>query len=221
MSPCQAPLDPSKLGTVVALWILLGCAAVLAAEGDHPEGLQPSEILSTEALAHELAGLDGERVALGDLWGQTGALLVFTSNTCPYSIDWQDRFPELAADATAKGVAFVLINANARKRGSDDSPESMAALAEEQGWSFGYWIDEGSGLADLLGAQRTPEVFLFDGDRKLVYRGAPDDHSGPLENVTHHWAADALDQLIGGEEITTPSSPALGCKILRPRRPRS
>ncbi len=205
---------------LVAGSTILISAGLWAEEGDHPYGLQVGETLPAEALAHELLALDDRRTPLADLWQPEGALLIFTSNTCPYSTDWQDRFPLLAQTAAEGGVGFVLINANARKRKNDDSPEAMASLAEEQGWSFPYWIDEASGLADRLGAQRTPEVFLFDGAKKLVYRGAPDDHSGPLAEVTRHWAGDALGQLLAGSEIAVSSSPAVGCKILRPRKPR-
>lgn len=224
MSPSFSSSTPlRRLLPVAFLGALLGISlgnGLFAEEEHHPFGLQIGESLPTEALEHELLGLDDSRSRLGELWGAKGALLVFTSNTCPYSTDWQDRLPPLAAEAARGEVGFVVINANARKRKNDDSPEAMAALAEEQDWSFPYWIDEASGLADRLGAQRTPEVFLFDGQKKLVYRGAPDDHSGPLEAVTQHWAGDALGNLIAGTEVAVSSSPAVGCKILRPRKPR-
>jgi hypothetical protein len=150
--------------------------------------------------------------------GEHGTLVVFTANTCPYSIDWIDRFPRLAAFSQQHGISFFLVNSNARKRTSYDSPEAMQAVAEEHGFNFPYLVDEGSQLATAFGATRTPEVFLFDGALKLVYRGAIDDHSGPFERVDQPWTAVVLRQMIEGEEITTPRTPALGCSVQWPRR---
>lgn len=184
-------------------------------------GVQLGQRLPEAALILDLVDPDGERRGVADLVGEQGTLLIFTSNTCPYVTDWLDRFPRLATFAREHDMAFLLVNANARKRKTDDSPEAMAALAEEHGFEFPYWIDEASALADAVGAQRTPEVFLFDAALELVYRGAIDDHSGPFDQVGQHWALDALRQMVDEVSITTPSTAALGCKVQRPRKRRT
>ena len=155
---------------------------------------------------------------LDALRGSGGLLLVFSSNTCPYVLDWLDRLPRLAARGSAAGVPLVVVNANERRRRSTDAPEAMLALWRDHGFSFPYLVDQDAALADALNAQRTPEVFLFDGDWTLVYRGAIDDLSGPFDQVTQHYADDALEQMLDGKPILQPTSDAVGCAIQRPRR---
>jgi peroxiredoxin len=203
--------------------VLLGLLLVALpthAQTPEPTGPAPGDPVPEAALTLELLHPAGDSTTLGELWGTGGALLVFTSNTCPYSLDWLDRLPRLAERAAEGDIAFVAINSNARKRKSDDSPEAMAELAAEHDFTFPYLVDPDSRLADALGARRTPEVYLFDAERTLVYRGALDDHSGPFENVTEHWARSALDQLLAGEEVVVPTTQALGCAVQRPRRRR-
>jgi hypothetical protein len=207
---------------LVPLLALLLAPATLA-QAPEPPGPNPGESLPEAALSLELldpAVPAGEATSLDALWRPGGALIVFTSNTCPYSLDWLDRLPRLAERAAAGDIAFVAINSNARKRKADDSPGAMAELAAEHGFTFPYLVDPDARLADALGAQRTPEVYLFDAERTLVYRGALDDHSGPFDKVTAHWARSALDQLLAGEAVAVSSTQALGCAVLRPRRRR-
>ncbi len=171
-----------------------------------------------ETLAIRLVDPAGGDSTLEEHWGENGAMVVFAANVCPYVLDWLDRLPRMADFAAANDIGFVVVNANARRRTSDDSPEAMAALAAEHGFTFPYLVDEDAALADALGATRTPEVFLFDGDRTLVYQGAIDDHSGPFDEVKSHWALDALRQMTAGDGIAQPSTAPIGCSVLRPRR---
>ena len=201
----------------LALLLLLLASPALAQAPELP-GPAPGQALPEVALTLDLLEPTGEATSLGDLWRAGGALVVFTSNTCPYSIDWLDRLPRLAVRAAEGDVAFVVVNSNARKRRATDSPEAMAQLAADNGFTFPYLVDPEAQLADALGAQRTPEVYLFDAEHTLVYRGALDDHSGLFEEVTAHWAQNALDQLLAGEAVAVPSTQALGCAVQRPRR---
>lgn len=181
-------------------------------------GLDLGDELPATAGAIELVHLDDQRQQFDALLGTSGTLVLFASNTCPYMLDWLDRLPRIADFAAANDIAFLMVNANARKRASDDSPQAMAALADAQGFAFPYWVDEESALADALEAKRTPEVFLFDATKTLVYHGALDDHSGPFDQVTEHWALDALRQMVTGEAIATSSTAPIGCAVQRPRR---
>ncbi len=212
----------SPMGTTIAASkrsVLLSLLFALVAAPGAP-ALDVGEPLSASARAIDLTDLDGQTGSLASLWQTNGALVVFAANTCPYVLDWLDRLPGLAASAASREVSFVLVNANARRRTSDDAPDAMRALADEHGFTFPYWIDHDAKLADALGASRTPEAFLFDGTGKLVYHGAIDDHSGPLDRVSEHWTRDALDQMLAGEVVTTPSSAPIGCAVQRPRRRR-
>ena len=214
---------------------LLACFLVLAVstldanaqtEPPPPETVDAAvTVLSAEALALPLedVGADGaSSTTLGELRGAGGLLVIFLSNTCPYVLDWADRFPQLVAQAEERGVGLAIVNSNARKRCATDSPDEMRRFASEHlavqsGIAVSYLLDEGSQLADLLAAERTPEAFLFDGQLELIYRGPFDDHSGPFDQVEQHWLRDALGTI--GTDLEPPDSrPALGCKIQRPRR---
>ena len=235
MKPSSHPLTPVSFPLVAlwvaALWIAIPWAPASAAEEPHSSETTDSETQQVEVPGVQLGELfpeveaslespDGAAVELAGQWGTEGLMVVFASNTCAYMVDWLDRFPRLAELAQTEGVGLVVVNSNARRRQRQESPEAMAILAAEQGWSFPYLVDRDATLAQALGAQRTPEVFLFDGGRRLVYRGAIDDHSGPWERVESHWALDALRQLVAGEGILTPSTQALGCAVQPPRKRR-
>ena len=182
--------------------------------------LEMGDSLPEAALELPLVDLEGATSSLAAHGIESGLLLVFTSNTCPYATDWLDRFPRLAKAAQERDLPFLLVNSNARKRQAEDSPEAMAELVEEHAFDFPYLVDPESRLADALGATRTPEVFLFDGERRLVYHGALDDHSGPFEKVENHWTLEAMDQAFSGGVVETAETPPLGCAILRPRKRR-
>lgn len=212
VSRSQTP--PRAVRGLAMLLMAAWCAGLPAAT----HALAVGEELTASALIIELIDLDDQRQPLDALLGANGTLVLFASNTCPYMLDWLDRLPRIADFAAANDIAFLVVNANARKRTSDDSPQAMAALAETHEFGFPYWVDEDATLADALAAKRTPEVFLFDAEKTLVYHGALDDHSGPFDEVTEHWALDALRQMVTGASIATPSTAAIGCAVQRPRR---
>ncbi len=217
---------------MLLLMVLVGPAASARAPGDEPSiDAEPSEKVATtlevgQALPVQVRRLglwasDGEAVEVASLRQANGLLLIFASNTCPYVLDWLDRLPRLATRGAAQEVGVVVVNANARQRSSTDSPEEMVALWQRQGLELPYLVDRGSELALALGARRTPEVFLFDAAWRLVYRGAIDDLSGPFEQVTAHYAAEALRQMLDGDPVVRSETPAIGCAIQKPRRRRS
>ena len=205
------------VGWILGIVVALGVSGLEAKEPKEP--LTVGESLPAEARSLEMATPSGESAKLESLMAEEGLLVVFTSNTCPYSTDWRDRLPQLGDQGDRLKVGLAIVNANERKRKSDDSPEAMAAQAEAHFEGRKYWIDAESRLADLLGAARTPEAFLFDGEGKLIYHGQIDDHSGPQEKVTHHFLRDAMDAMVNGEEVPATTAP-LGCSILRPRKRR-
>ncbi len=203
--------------TTALAWFSLASSLLIASSSS---ALELGAEITAAALRSELVDLDGVSRPLSEHWGEKGALLVFTANTCPYALDWADRFPTLAAEARSQGLAFLMINANARKRRDTDSPEAMTLFLEERSWELPYLVDPDSRLAGLLGATRTPEVFLFDAARRLAYHGAIDDQSGPVARVSEHFAMDALRLLALGESVLRPTTQPIGCAILKPRRPR-
>ncbi|MEM8934469.1 MAG: hypothetical protein AAGE94_24965, partial [Acidobacteriota bacterium] len=157
--------------------------------------------------------------ALVDWRRANGLLVLFVSNQCPYVVDWADRFARFEALGHERQIGIAIVNSNARRRDSTDAPEAMASFAAEHLGNLPYLLDEGSRLADLLDARRTPEAVLYDADLREVYRGLIDDHSGPFDAVGQHHLRDAFDGLVGLGPMPESTAP-LGCSVQRPRRSR-
>lgn len=152
---------------------------------------------------------------LADLQGENGLLLIFSCNTCPFVVAWEDRYPMVAEIAKKNNVGFALINSNYLKRDKDDSYEAMSTHAKDQNYSWPYLVDNESELANAIGAQTTPHVFLFDKNNKLVYKGAIDDNYKNAAEVETFYLKDALNSLGSGAEIQTKETRNQGCSIKR------
>ncbi|MDA3879334.1 MAG: redoxin family protein [Prolixibacteraceae bacterium] len=154
-------------------------------------------------------------VYIDDLAEDNGLLVIFSCNTCPFVIAWEDRYPTVYELASANDVGFALVNSNYLKRDNDDSPEAMKEHAKKYKYNWPYLIDKESVLANKFGAQTTPHVFLFDKDLKLVYKGAIDDNYKDASQVEKFYLKDALNSLGKGEEIAVKETRNLGCSIKR------
>ncbi len=168
--------------------------------------------LGTEAPPFELPGVDGARHALDDYADVEALALVQSCNHCPYVQAWEGRMKEIQRDYADRGFRLVAISSNDADRYPADSFDEMRARAEREGFNFDYLYDEDQSVARALGAERTPEVFLFDRDRRLVYHGAIDD-SRDDRSVTQRYLRDALDALFAGEEPPVRDTPAPGCTV--------
>lgn len=156
-----------------------------------------------------LADTDGKQRSFNDLKGKNGALVVFMSAQCPVVKAYADRINALAKDYQAKGITVIGMNSNAT-----ESLDYVKSNMTERSYSFPMLIDKGNVIADKFGATVTPEVYLFDKDGKLVYRGAIDnDRSG--ENVTARPLQDAVDATLGGKAVAKTETKAFGCSIKR------
>ncbi|HKK82367.1 MAG TPA: redoxin family protein [Prolixibacteraceae bacterium] len=154
-------------------------------------------------------------VYVDDLNEDNGLLIIFSCNTCPFVKAWEDRYPIVNSIAEDNDIGFALINSNYLKRIGDDSPQAMKKHAQVQEYQWPYLIDKESKLANSFGAQTTPHIFLFDGDLKLVYKGAIDDNYKNASNVENFYLKNALESLGKGEEIATKETRNLGCSIKR------
>jgi peroxiredoxin len=155
---------------------------------------------------------EGREAALEDLSGATAVVVAFWCNHCPYVRAWEERFNEIARDYAGRGVATVAICANDAVSHPGDSFEQMAARASEQGYAFPYARDDPQAVARAYGAERTPEVFVLDGARRVAYHGAIDDSADPDAVTAHHLRA-ALDAVLAGGAPARPDTPAVGCTI--------
>ena len=171
-----------------------------------------SVAIGTEAPRFDLPGVDGQNHSL-DSYGEAEVLvLVQSCNHCPYVQAWEDRLSAIARDYAGRGVRVVAVNSNDAERYPEDSFEEMQARASARGFAFDYLFDEPQAVARELRSERTPEVFLYDHDRTLVYHGAIDD-SRDEGAVTQRYLRDALDAVLEGRDPAVTETPPVGCSL--------
>ncbi|GBD05527.1 hypothetical protein HRbin20_01111 [bacterium HR20] len=152
--------------------------------------------------------------SLDDIASPIGTVVVFMCNHCPYVKHILPALLTVAREYIPKGIAFVGINPNDPVAYPDDSPEEMKRLAEAMDFPFPYLFDETQNVARQYSATCTPDIFVFDGERRLVYRGQFD-ASRPGNNIPPTGAdlRSALDALLAGSPIPTEQRPSIGCSI--------
>lgn len=202
-----------------SLLLLSAAFLVLSAFTLKPEGEEKYPTLSIgdemPMMDYEMINVDETSMTLKEVKKDNGTLVIFSCNTCPFVIQWEDRYNDVAGVAKRYGIGTALINSNEAKRDGDDSFNMMVAHAEEMGYSMPYLVDNNSALANAFGAKTTPHIFLFDGNNQLVYSGSIDDNSKDANAVTQRYLQDALNELGMGKEITLKETPAKGCSIKR------
>ena len=156
-----------------------------------------------------------ESMTLNENMKDNGILVVFTSNSCPFVVMWEDRYKLLEEKCLNSGLGMVYINSNQAKRDGDDSFEKMKNHSQKMGYSFPYLIDEKSKLANAFGAKTTPHVFLFNNEKKLVYKGAIDDNYKSINDVKKKYLLDALEEVSNQKIVTINRTKAVGCSIKR------
>ena len=179
-------------------------------------GIQAKELDLGSVLPLEdvkMMDITGKEVSLGQAKGKNGLLVIFSCNTCPWVIKWEDRYVELAKKYQSKGVGVIALNSNETTFGSVDSMDKMKAHAKDKGYNFYYAMDNGAKLAREFGATRTPHVYLFNAENQLVYRGAIDDNAKNKKKVKKPYVADAIDAILAGNTIKYASTKALGFGI--------
>jgi thioredoxin-related protein len=164
--------------------------------------------------------VSGKEITLTQSKKENGLLVVFSCNTCPYVIKHEKVIMEEAKHAKEGKIGVVVINSNEGKRADDDSFEAMKTYAKVQGYDFPYTVDAKSAFADAFGATRTPEVFLFDKNMKLVYKGAYTDDSDPV-NATAFHLKNAINEVVAGKAVTVTSAKSVGCTIKRVVTPKN
>jgi len=168
---------------------------------------------------NKLPGVDGQQHSLDDLKDKPVVVVVFTCNSCPIAVDYEDRIIAIAKEfAGADGkAALVAINVNRIK---EDSLDKMKERAEKKGFLFPYLFDESQQIARAYGANFTPEFFVLDRDRKVVYMGGLDDNSN-VDKVTVSYLKPAIEATLAGSKPATAETVARGCRVryARERRP--
>jgi peroxiredoxin len=158
-----------------------------------------------------LPDTDGTPTALRD-GAAAATVVVFTCNHCPYALAWHERIQDLARAYGRRGVRTLQINANDAERYPRDAPEAMRERVARGELAGPYLRDETQEVARAWGARVTPDVFVLDAERRLVYRGAPDADYGE-ESLAAQWLRDALEDLLAGRPVARPETEPVGCSV--------
>ena len=170
--------------------------------------------LGTEAPDFRLPDPAGRMHALADFADAQALLVAFICNHCPYVKHIKPAFSDFAREYGARGLAVVAISSNDISTHPADAPEKMQEDAETFGYTFPYLFDESQAVAKTYRAACTPDFFLFDAERRLVYRGRFDESSpGKSVAVTGADLRRAVDATLAGERYDGPETPSMGCNI--------
>mgnify|MGYP000582268685 FL=1 len=164
----------------------------------------------------KLENVDGNMVSMSDYKDVKGFIVVFTCNTCPYSVAYEDRIIALDKKYKSKGYPVIAINPNDPKASNGDSLADMKVRAKAKGFTFPYLFDDGQKVYPKYGATKTPHVFILKQEGKglkVAYIGAIDNNSHNPDSVTKRYAEDAIDALLAGRNPKKSTSRAIGCSI--------
>lgn len=168
--------------------------------------------LATEAPPFDLPGVDGRNHSLDEYTDAPILAVVWSCNHCPYVIAWEGRMKALQDEYRDRGFRLVAISSNDAENYPADSFEAMQQRAQEQKFNFDYLYDEDQSVARRYGPERTPEVFLFDRDRRLAYHGAIDDNREE-DAVGERYLRDAIEALLAGEDPPVSETTPVGCSV--------
>lgn len=192
----------------IALILLIGTTAFTADTGGYKIG--------DIATDFKLKNIDGKMVSLSDYENAKGFIVIFTCNTCPYAVAYEDRIVDLDKTYAEKGYPVIAIMPNNTDVKPGDKMEAMQARAKAKGFTFPYLIDEGQKIYPQYGATKTPHVYLLERTTKgnvVRYIGAIDDNYKDASKVTTKYVEDAVEALLEGDEVTTKETRAVGCSI--------
>lgn len=181
--------------------------------------------VSTEASGYEvgdiatdfnLKNIDGNMVSLADYKDAKGFIVIFTCNTCPYAVQYEDRIIALDKKYASKGYPVIAIQPNDPDVQPGDNMDAMKARAASKGFTFPYLMDEGQKIYPQYGANKTPHVYILEKTSKgnvVKYIGAIDDNYKDAAAVNTKYAENAVDALLAGNEVSETKTRAIGCSI--------
>ena len=186
-------------------------AMAVAVAFANPTG--PGLEVGDKAPDFKLQNIDGSWVSLADYKDAKGYIVVFTCNTCPYAIKYEDRLIELHNAYADMGYPVVAINPNDPTLKPGDSFDAMKARANEKGFTFKYLFDANQDVFPAYGATRTPHVYLLDEDLVVQYIGAIDDNPNDAEAVKTKYVEKAIMAMAHGQKPDPDFTKAIGCTI--------
>lgn len=189
---------------------------VLAAPGIAGEYNPIREIGDAAPAWTKLPGTDGKTHSLSDLKDKDVVVVVFTCNSCPYAVDYEDRLVAFHKKYASRNVAVIAINVN---KVTEDALPAMKKRAKEKSFPFAYLFDESQKIAKDYGALFTPEFFVLNKQRKIVYMGSMDNNPD-VKKVSKLYLNDAVEATLAGKKVTTDETIAFGCKVRFERKRR-
>ncbi|SDS01574.1 Peroxiredoxin [Formosa sp. Hel1_31_208] len=198
----------NTLKTVLALVVLVTMSAFTTVGTGYDIG--------DIATDFELKNIDGNMVSMEDFNEAKGFIIVFTCNTCPYAVAYEDRVEALNKKYADQGYPVIAIMPNNTDVKPGDSMENMKARAKAKGFTFPYLMDEGQRIYPQYGATKTPHVYVLERTKKgpqVKYIGAIDDNYKDASAVTKRYVEDAVDALLAGKEVPEQKTRAIGCSI--------
>ena len=209
-------MKKSIVQQVVKGSFLIALIGLVSATSIVAQDIQQLPLGSTLPLGDvQMEDISGRNLSLNEVKGDNGLLVIFSCNTCPWVIKWEDRYPVVQELATVNDIGIILLNPNEDYRDKGDGMEDMILHAEKAGYNLPYVLDKNHRVADAFGASRTPHVYLFNAEDKLVYVGAIDDNANSAADVEEFYIEDAIEQLSAGQAITRSSTKSIGCTIKR------
>ncbi len=160
-----------------------------------------------------LPGTDGKIYSSAEMTDKKILVIIFMCNHCPYIKAIIDRLIAIQSDYADKGIQLIGINANESENYPEDSFESMQKWVEKAGINFLYLHDESQNIAKSYQAQCTPDIFVFDQNRKLAYHGRLDDSWQDESSATKQELREALDVILDGQSVKETQHPSMGCSI--------
>lgn len=172
-------------------------------------GYEPGD----KATDFKLKSVDGKNYSMSDYKDAKGFIVVFTCNTCPFAVKYEDRVNALAKKYKPKGYILLAINSNDPEVQPDDTYAKMQAKAKAEGFAFPYLVDEGQKIYPQYGATKTPHVFLLDKNQVVKYIGAIDDNADDASAVKERYLENAIASLEKGSDPSPAVTKAIGCSI--------
>ena len=189
--------------------LFIAVSSFLIGETMVSEGYKPGD----KATDFNLKSVDGKNYSMSDYKDAKGFIVVFTCNTCPFAVKYEDRVNALAKKYKPKGYILLAINSNDPEVQPDDTYGKMQAKAKEEGFAFPYLVDEGQKIYPQYGATKTPHVFLLDKNLVVKYIGAIDDNSDDASAVKEKYLENAIAALDSGKDPSPAVTKAIGCSI--------
>lgn len=169
--------------------------------------------IGSSAPYFNLKGVDGKNYSLNTFIDKKILIVIFSCNHCPYVQAYEERIKSIQNDFLGKSVQIIAINSNEDINYPEDSFEEMIKRSRERNYNFPYLRDETQEVAKAYGATHTPEIFLFDEQRKLRYHGKIDDNWKEPEKVKYNYLRDAIQEVLEGKEVSIAETFSIGCTI--------